>query len=103
MISSEGVSGKEGYKYGTLNYVGDIWDIKEKESTFDSILYTEVFKHMSHPIKTIEEFSCLLKKGRKLILAALSNCLRHMDPYFFYSGFIDIWHEKFLKQNVFKI
>ena len=42
MIGSEGVSGKEGYKYGMLNYVGDIWDIKEKESTFDSILCTEV-------------------------------------------------------------
>lgn len=87
------------YKYGDLDYVGDIWDINEKPGTFDAILCTEVFEHIPHPIKTIQEFSRLLKTGGKLILTAPSNCLRHMDPYFFYSGFTDRWYEKFLPEN----
>jgi SAM-dependent methyltransferase len=102
MIGSEG-GGKEIYKYGKLDYVGDIWDINEKESTFDTILCTEVFEHIPHPIKTLKEFNRLLRKGGQLILTAPSNCLRHMDPYFFYTGFSDRWYEKFLKENGFKI
>ena len=96
MIGSDGVGGEEGYKYGQLDYVGDIWDISEKDNTFDAILCTEVFEHIPHPIKTIQEFSRLLKKDGKLILTAPSNCLRHMDSYFFYSGFTDRWYYSWL-------
>ena len=103
MIGSDGIVGEEGYKYGALDYVGDIWDIKEQNNTFDAILCTEVFEHIPHPIATIIEFSRLLKKDGKLILTAPSNCLRHMDPYFFYSGFTDRWYEKFLEDNGLKI
>ena len=103
MIGSDGFSGEEEYKYGALDYVGDIWDIREQSNTFDAILCTEVLEHIPYPIETIKEFSRLLKKDGKLILTAPSNCLRHMDPYFFYSGFSDRWHEKFLKENGFKI
>jgi SAM-dependent methyltransferase len=94
---------EEKYKYGHLDYVGDIWDIKEQSNTFDVILCSEVFEHIPHPIETIKEFSRLLKKNGKLILTAPSNSLRHMDPYFFYSGFSDRWFEKFLGENDFKI
>ena len=31
------------------------------------------------------------------------NCLRHMDPYFFYSGFSDRWYEKFLSDFSFEV
>ncbi len=103
MMASDGVGGREGYKYGHLDYIGDIWDIKEKDGTFDAILCTEVFEHIPHPIKTIQEFARLLKKDGKLILTAPSNCLRHMDPYFFYSGFSDRWYEKFLNENGLKL
>ena len=103
MIGTDGAGGKEGYKYGQLDYVGDIWDINKKDNTFDAILCTEVFEHIPYPIKTIKEFSRLLKKDGKLILTAPSNCLRHMDPYFFYSGFSDRWYEKVLKENGLKI
>lgn len=102
-IGSDGVSGQKEYKYGPLDYVGDIWDIKEQSSTFDVILCTEVFEHIPHPIETIKEFSRLLRKDGKLILTAPSNCLRHFDPYFFYSGFTDRWYEKFLGENGLKI
>ena len=94
---------EEKYKYGHLDDVGDIWDIKEQSNTFDVILCTEVFEHLPHPIETIKEFGRLLKKDGKLILTAPSNCFRHMDPYFFYSGFSDRWYEKFLVENDFKI
>jgi SAM-dependent methyltransferase len=99
MIGSEGVGGEEGYDYGALDYVGDIWEIKEKDDTFDAILCTEVFEHIPYPIETIKEFSRLLKANGKLILTAPGNCLRHMDPYFFYSGFSDRWYETILKAN----
>lgn len=94
---------KPAYKYGDLDYVCDIWDIDEKDKTFDSILCTEVFEHIPYPIETVREFSRLLKKKGKLILTAPSNCLRHMDPYFFYSGFSDRWYEKILTDYGFKI
>ena len=102
-VGTDGVGGKDGYKYGSLDYIGDIWNINEENNTFDAILCTEVFEHIPHPIETIKEFSRLLKKDGKLILTAPSNCLRHMDPYFFYSGFTDRWYEKFLNDNGFKI
>lgn len=94
-----GLGGDDGYKYGALDYVGDIWEINEKDESFDAILCTEVFEHIPYPIETVKEFSRLLRKDGKLILTAPSNCLRHMDPYFFYSGFSDRWHEKFLNEH----
>ena len=103
MIGSEGLGGSEGFKYGELDYIGDIWDIEERDNTFDAILCSEVFEHIPHPIETLREFSRLLKKNGKLIITAPSNCLRHMDPYFFYSGFSDRWYEKFLSESGLKI
>lgn len=99
----EGSEVKGGYKYGELDYVGDIWNIKEVDNSFDAILCTEVFEHIPLPNETIKEFSRLLKPGGVLILTAPNACLRHMDPYFFYSGFSDRWYEKFLTDNGFEI
>lgn len=103
VVGSDDEVGEEGYKYGALDYVGNIWDIKESDNTFDAILCTEVFEHIPYPNETIKEFSRLLKKNGKLILTAPGNCLRHMDPYYFYSGFSDRWYEKFLKDNNLKL
>ncbi len=103
MLGSDGVGGEDGYRYGALDYVGDIWDIRERDQSFDAILCTEVFEHIPHPIATIKEFSRLLKQDGKLILTAPSNCLRHMDPYFFYTGFTDRWYEKFLGEHGLKV
>jgi ubiquinone/menaquinone biosynthesis C-methylase UbiE len=89
----------ENYEYGKLNYVGNIWEIAEKDAFFDVILCTEVFEHIPYPHETLTEFTRLLKPGGRLILTAPSNCLRHMDPFFFYSGFSNRWYEKFLMDN----
>lgn len=100
---SGGVGGNLGYEYGKLDYLGDIWEIKESDATFDAILCTEVFEHIPYPIETIKEFSRLIKSGGTLILTVPNACIRHMDPYFFYSGFSDRWYEKFLPENGFEI
>ena len=102
-IGGDSAKSINGYQYGQLDYVGDIWKIDEKDGSFDAILCTEVFEHIPYPIETIKEFGRLLKKDGKLILTAPSNCLRHMDPYFFYSGFTDRWYEKFLNEYRFEI
>ncbi|MBK9519334.1 MAG: class I SAM-dependent methyltransferase [Anaeromyxobacter sp.] len=91
------------YEYGKLDYVGNIWQVAENDATFDVILCTEVFEHIPHPVETLKEFGRLLKPGGTLILTAPSNCLRHQDPYFFFSGFSDRWYQKFLPENGFEI
>ncbi|MDA9819214.1 methyltransferase domain-containing protein [Methylophilaceae bacterium] len=91
------------YNYGEINYLGNIWEINETDSFFDNILCTEVFEHIPKPNETIKEFSRVIKTGGKLILTAPFSCLRHMDPYFFYTGFSDRWYENILKENNFKI
>lgn len=93
----------DAYSYGKLDYVGDIWQIEESAEAFDTILCTEVLEHIPYPVETIKEFRRLLKPHGILILTAPSNCLRHMDPYFYYSGFSDRWFKKILPENNFEI
>ena len=79
------------YEYGPLDYTGDIWDIDEEAGFFDCILCTEVLEHIPYPEQAIKEFARLLKSEGVLILTVPSNCLRHMDPFYFFSGFSDRW------------
>lgn len=102
-LEAGGLGSGVGYKYGELDYVGNCWEIHEVDCAFDAILCTEVFEHIPFPIETLKEFSRLLKKDGVLILTAPSNCLRHMDPYFFYTGFSDRWYEKFMAETGFEI
>jgi len=53
----------EDWEYGEIDYIGNIWDIEEKDNTFDAILCTEVIEHIPYPNETIKEFSRLLKSG----------------------------------------
>ena len=91
------------YEYGQLDYVGNIWRVEEEDASFDAVLCTEVFEHIPYPVETLKEFCRLLRPGGTLILTAPSNCLRHQDPYFFFSGFSDRWYEKFLPEMGFEI
>lgn len=90
------------YEYGSLDYKGNVWEIDEKDSSFDVILCTEVFEHILYPNETIQEFHRLLKPAGQLILTVPSNCLRHMDPYFYYSGFSDRYLERILQDTGFE-
>lgn len=100
---ASGLGGEQGYKYGELDYIGDIWSIDESTGHFDAILCTEVFEHIPYPNETVKEFARLTKVGGKLILTLPSNCLRHMDPFFFYSGFSNRYLEKILTEAGFEI
>ena len=93
---------KSSYVYGHLDYKGDIWEIDEKDSYFDAILCSEVLEHVPYPNKAIKEFSRLLKAGGKLILTVPANSLRHMDPYYYYSGFSDRYLKLVLEENNFQ-
>ena len=86
------------YPYGVLDYVSDIWDIPAEDATFDAVLCTEVLEHVPYPIASVRELARVLKPGGLLILTVPSNCLRHMDPYFFTSGFSDRWFERVLPE-----
>lgn len=90
---------KTNYEYGKLDFVSDIWNIPCQDESFDAILCTEVLEHIPYPNKTMKEFSRILKPGGQLILTAPSNCFRHMDPYFFYTGFSDQWFKRILEDN----
>jgi len=91
------------FPYGKLDYVSDIWNIPEKDGYFDAVLCTEVLEHVPYPIETIHELSRLLRPGGTLILTAPSNCLRHMDPFYFYGGFSDRFYERVLPEAGLKI
>lgn len=93
---------KTAYGYGPIDYVGNVWDIEEQDCFFDAILCTEVLEHIPYPNRAIAEFSRLLKPGGLLILTVPANSLRHMDPYYFYSGFSDRYLEKILMENRFQ-
>ena len=95
-------AGKAAYAYGALDYVGNLWEIDERDCRFDAILCTEVLEHVPYPNRAIAEFSRLLRGGGMLILTVPSNSLRHMDPYYFYSGFSDRYLVRLLEENHFR-
>ncbi|MCQ2022238.1 class I SAM-dependent methyltransferase [Clostridium butyricum] len=91
------------WDYSGINIVCDIISIPQPNESFDTILCTEVFEHLPNPIKAIEEFSRLIRKGGKLILSAPFCSLTHFAPYHYYSGFNNYFYEYHLKNNNFKI
>lgn len=89
------------YRYGNLDYIGNIWEVDAPDSSFDAILCTEVLEHVPYPNKTIKEFARLLKPGGMLVLTVPSNSLRHMDPFYYFSGFSDRFLKNALYTNSF--
>lgn len=79
------------WKYGKLDYIGNCWEIAEKDETFDAIMCTEVIEHIPFPNETIKECARLLKKNGKLIITAPFASMPHMTPYYYYSGFYKNW------------
>jgi SAM-dependent methyltransferase len=100
---TDALGGERGYEYGEIFYEGDICAVDERDAVFDAILCTEVFEHIPNPIEAEAEFARLLKPGGRLILTTPSNSLRHMDPYYFYTGFSNRWFEHVLSESGFKI
>ncbi len=78
-------------------------EIPEEDAFFDAILCTEVLEHIPYPEKAIAEFARLLRPGGVLVLTVPASCLRHFDPYYFYSGFSDRWINKVLNDRGFDV
>lgn len=91
------------YEYGELDLVSDVWRIPVAGESFDAILCSEVFEHIPYPVDSVREFARILKPGGTLILTAPFACLRHMDPYFYYTGFSDRFYQRILPENGFEI
>lgn len=91
------------YQYGPLDYVCDITRIPIEDAMFDAALCTEVFEHIPDPVSALRELARVLKKDGLLILTVPANCLRHFDPYYYYSGFSDHWLRHWLNETGFNL
>ena len=66
-------------------------------------LCSEVLEHIPDPIRSIKEFSRLVKPGGYLLITAPFASLTHFAPYHFASGLSRFFYEKHLPDNDFKI
>ena len=88
-----GAESKDGLSVGMkwdashVDIVSDIISIPVENDSFDNVLCTEVFEHISQPELAIKEFSRILKPGGRLFLTFPVCCLNHMAPYFYSSGY----------------
>lgn len=94
---------KGAWDYGKLDIISDITSIPRPDESFDAILCTEVFEHLPDPLRTLKEFSRLLKKNGYLIITAPFCSLTHFAPYHFYSGFNRYFYKTHLPKFGFKI
>lgn len=86
-----------------LDIVSDITSIPVPDHSFDAIMCTEVFEHISDPVLAIQEFSRIIKKGGYLLLTAPFCSLTHFSPFHYYSGFNKYFYNKHLSNFGFKI
>ena len=93
----------EKWDVSRIDLVCDITSIPEDDASFDAILCSEVLEHVPNPVRTLEEFSRLLKPGGRLILTAPFSSLVHFAPYHFCSGFSRYWYEHHLPECGFSI
>lgn len=104
----EGRGDAKGLQTGTwdtsrVDLVCDITQIPEPDASFDAILCSEVFEHLTDPLEALDEFKRLLKPGGKLILTAPFASLVHFAPYHFATGFSRYWYEYHLPLRGLKI
>ncbi len=93
-LGNDQLSGGNGYGY--IDYVSDIVQIPVSDGSFDVIVCTEVLEHVPEPIRTVREFSRILKPGGRLLLSAPLGSGLHQEPYHFYGGYTPYWYERFL-------
>ena len=64
---------QEKYEYGELNYIGNIWEIEEKDAFFDVVLCTEVFEHIPYPRNYLDKAVSLLNDGGYIYITSTPN------------------------------
>ena len=90
----EGSGDRKGLHTGTwdtsrIDIVCDITSIPEPDASFDAILCSEVFEHLTDPLQALDEFRRLLKPGGKIIFTAPFSS-------HFATGFSRYWYEHHL-------
>jgi len=83
-------------KYTEMDYICDITDIPVAKESFDVVICSEVLEHVPEPIKAIEEFSRILRRGGRLFLTSPLGCGIHQEPYIYYGGYTPFWYQYFL-------
>lgn len=71
--------GRKIYPYLNLKK-GDIYDIKEKNNSFDLVMATEVLEHLDNPQKALKE---LIRVSKKYVLLSVPN-----EPFFIGANFL---------------
>ena len=71
----------------------DFTNIPLEDASYDHIMCTEVFEHLTNPQNALRKLAKILKPNRKLLITAPFRCLYHQEPYFFYSEFSKYWHQ----------
>jgi ubiquinone/menaquinone biosynthesis C-methylase UbiE len=101
-------TGDTGLQTGTwdntkLDIVSDITEIPRPDQSFDAIMCTEVFEHIPDPVRALNEFDRLLKKGGYVLITAPFASLTHFAPYHFASGLSRYFYEHHLNKLGFEI
>ncbi len=86
-----------------IDLVCDIVNIPEPDASYDVILCSEVFEHLTDPLKALDEFRRLLKPDGKLIITAPFASFVHFAPYHYATGFSSYWYEHHLPIRKFDI
>lgn len=90
-------------KYTVTDYQSDITAILVPDGSFDVILCTEVLEHVPEPVRALQEFGRILRKGGWLLLSAPLGSLLHQEPYHFSGGYTPHWYRRFLPKAGFEI
>lgn len=104
----DGTGNGEGLQVGErdnsrIDIKSDIINIPVADKSFDVILCIEVFEHIPEPIKALEEFGRILKKGGLAIITVPVSSYTHYAPQYFYNGFSKYFFDKYLTEFGFKI
>lgn len=76
--------GEGAWNYGNLDCVSFLDKLAFVDSSFDSILCTQVLEHLEWPRESVREFFRVLRPGGKLILTAPMMQFEHQTPYDFF-------------------
>ncbi len=86
-----------------IDIISDIIKIPEPDKSFDAIMCTEVFEHLSEPILALKEFSRLIMIEGYLIITTPFCSLISQSPYHFHTGHNRYFCETHLNKYGFKI
>ena len=76
----------------------DITKMSLEDCSFDNVLCTEILEHLTDPQVAVGELSRVLKINAQMLITASFRSIYHQEPYFFYSGFVNICMRILLKK-----